>query len=86
MLANEAALRMMRWFLGLPAHAPIAHDGSLNVLALMLDPGGLRPCLANWEAVGADLPGWVQREATGDGPASESGQLLATLPALPGMV
>lgn len=79
MLANEAALRMMRWFLGLPAHAPIAHHGSLNVLALMLDPGGLRPCLANWEAVGTDLPGG-QREATGDGPASESGQLLATMP------
>lgn len=86
MMANEPALRMMRWFLGLPAHAPIPHDGSLNVLVLMLDPGGLRPCLVNWEAVGADLLGWVQREAIGDGPASESGKLLATLLALPGVL
>jgi hypothetical protein len=86
MMANEPALRMMRWFLGLPAHAPIRHDGSLNVLTLMLDPGGLRPYLANWEAVGADLLGWVQREAIGDGPASASGKLLATLLALPGVL
>ncbi|WP_312520025.1 helix-turn-helix domain-containing protein [Massilia sp.] len=84
-MANEPAARMMRWFLGLPAHAPIPRDGSLNVLALMLDPDGLRPYLANWEAVGADLLGWVQREAMGDGPGSEARHLLERLLALPGV-
>jgi transcriptional regulator with XRE-family HTH domain len=84
-MANEPAARMMRFFLDMPAHAPIPRDGSLNVLALMLDPNGLRPCLANWEAVGADLLQWVQREAMGDGPASAARRLLDTLLALPGV-
>jgi len=82
-MLNDPAARLLRHFLGLPAHAPIPRDGSVNVLAMMLDPGGLRPCLANWEAVGADLLQWVQREAMGDGPASEAGRLLGRLMALP---
>lgn len=82
---NEPAARMMRHFLGMPPGAPIPRDGSINVLKLTLDPGGLRPCLANWEAVGADLLQWVQREAMGDGPASESTRLLDELMALPGI-
>jgi hypothetical protein len=55
------------------------------VIRLTLDPNGLRPCLANWEEVGADLLHWVQREAMGDGPGSEAAALLAELSALPGM-
>ena len=82
---NEPAARMMRHFLGLPPDALIPRDGSINVLKLTLDPAGLRPCLVNWEAVGADLLQWVQREAMGDGPASESTRLLDELMALPGI-
>ncbi|GAB3442764.1 helix-turn-helix transcriptional regulator [Massilia solisilvae] len=84
-MANEPAGAMMRWFLGMPAHAPIPRDGSVNVIRLTLDPNGLRPWLANWEEVGADLLQWVQREAMGDGPGSEAAALLAELTALPGM-
>jgi len=82
---NEPAARMMRYFLGLPLDALIPRDGSINVLKLTLDPNGLRPCLVNWEAVGADLLQWVQREAMGDGPGSESTRLLDELMALPGI-
>ncbi len=82
---NEPAARMMRHFLGMPPGAVIPRDGSINVLKLTLDPNGLRPCLVNWEAVGADLLQWVQREAMGDGPGSESTRLLDELMALPGI-
>ncbi|WP_208278357.1 helix-turn-helix domain-containing protein [Massilia oculi] len=82
---NAPAARMMRHFLGLPPDAPIPRDGSINVLKLTLDPDGLRPCLVNWEAVAVDLLQWVQREAMGDGPASESTRLLDELMALPGI-
>jgi transcriptional regulator with XRE-family HTH domain len=84
-MANQAAGSMMRWFLGMPADAPIPRDGSINVIRLTLDPNGLRPYLANWEEVGADLLHWVQREAMGDGPGSEAAALLEELVALPGM-
>ncbi|MGI4720165.1 MAG: helix-turn-helix domain-containing protein [Janthinobacterium lividum] len=84
-MANEPAANMMRLFLGMPAHAPIPRDGSVNVLKLILDPDGLRRCLANWEDVCADLLQWVQREAMGDGPGSEATALLDELMALPGI-
>lgn len=82
---NEPAARMMRHFLGMPPGAAIPRDDSINVLKLILDPGRLRPFLVNWEAVGADLLQWVQREAMADGPASESIRLLDELMALPGI-
>jgi len=84
-MANEPAARMMRWFLGMPAHAPIPRDGSVNVIKLTLDPNGLRRHLVNWEDVCTDLLQWVQREAMGDGPGSEATALLDELMALPGI-
>ena len=84
-MVNAPAATMMRLFLGMPAAAPIPRDGSVNVLKLMLDPDGLRPCLANWEDVCADLLQWVQREAMGEGPGSEATALLDELLALPGV-
>lgn len=84
-MANEPAANMMRLFLGMPAHAPIPRDGSVNVLKLILDPNGLRQYLVNWEDVCTDLLQWVQREAMGDGPGSEATALLDELMALPGI-
>jgi hypothetical protein len=84
-MANQPAAMMMRWFLGMPADAPIPRDGSVNVIRLTLDPAGLRPYLVNWKDVGADLLQWIQREAMGDGPGSEAAGLLAELAKLPGM-
>ena len=82
---NEPAARLLRFFLGMPEHAPIPRDGSINVLRATLDPNGLRPALVNWQHVCADLLHWVQREAMGDGPGSEAAQLLDELTALPGI-
>ncbi|MEH6438047.1 helix-turn-helix domain-containing protein [Massilia sp. DD77] len=84
-MANEPAARMMRFFLGMPAHMPIPRDGSVNVIRMTLDPNGLRPALVNWQEVCADQLQWVQREAMGDGPGSEAAKLLDELLALPGI-
>ncbi|MGG7605049.1 helix-turn-helix domain-containing protein [Massilia sp. BKSP1R2A-1] len=84
-MANEPAANMMRLFLGMPPHAPIPRDGSVNVLKLILDPNGLRRYLVNWEDVCTDLLLWVQREAMGDGPGSEATAMLDELMALPGI-
>lgn len=84
-MANEPAANMMRLFLGMPPHAPIPRDGSVNVLKLILDPNGLRRYLVNWEDVCTDLLLWVQREAMGDGPCSEATAMLDELMALPGI-
>jgi transcriptional regulator with XRE-family HTH domain len=84
-MANEPALRMLRFFLDLPPHAPIPRDGSVNVIRSTLAPDGLRRYLDNWQEVGADLLQWVQREAMGDGPNSEAAHLLEELMALPGI-
>ncbi|WP_338768297.1 helix-turn-helix transcriptional regulator [Massilia sp. METH4] len=84
-MANEPAAAMMRFFLGLPPHAPIPRDGSVNVIRMALDPQGLRPCIVNWEEVCADQLQWIAREAMSDGPGSEAQALLVELLALPGI-
>ena len=82
---NEPAAALFRWLLGMPADQQIPANGAINVLRLMLDPGGVRRYLLNWEAVCADVLHWIQREAMGDGPGSEATALLAELAALPGI-
>lgn len=84
-MANGPAAGLMRWLLGLPADAALPTDGSVNVLKLMLDPGGVRQYLHNWQEVAADLLHWIQREAMSDGPGSEATTLLNELLALPGI-
>jgi len=85
LMLNEPALHMLRWLHGLPPDAGLPTDGSLNVIRQTLDPNGLRPYLANWEDVSADLLLWIQREAMRDGPGSEATVLLSDLLALPGI-
>ena len=70
-MLNQPARRLMAWLLGLPPGQPLPVEG-VNVVRLMLDPHGIRPCLPNWQAVCADLLHWVQREAMADGPGSET--------------
>jgi transcriptional regulator with XRE-family HTH domain len=84
-MANEPAAAMLRFLLGMPAHAPIPRDGSVNVIRMTLDPDGLRGCIVNWEDVCADQLQWIAREAMSDGPGSEAQVLLADLAALPGI-
>ncbi|KQV89875.1 hypothetical protein ASD15_24535 [Massilia sp. Root351] len=78
-MSNEPANHFFKWLLGMPDQAQIPRDGSINVLKLTLAPDGLRPYLQNWEAVGADLLHWIQREAMSDGPGSEASTLLSEL-------
>jgi transcriptional regulator with XRE-family HTH domain len=83
-MLNQPARRLMGWLLGLPPSQPLPAEG-VNVVRLMLDPHGIRPCLANWQEVCADLLHWVQREAMADGPGSEATRLLESLLDLPGV-
>jgi transcriptional regulator with XRE-family HTH domain len=83
-LCNGAAAGMVRWLLGLPDQHPIPLDGTINVLKLMVDPNGVRRYIRNWQAVGADLLQWIQREAMSDGPGSEAAAMLAELVAMSG--
>ncbi|SHH19103.1 helix-turn-helix domain-containing protein [Massilia sp. CF038] len=83
-MCNPPAAGLFCWLLDLPAGTPIALDGSLNVLRLMLDPNGVRPYLSNWREVAGDLLQWIAREALGDGPGSQASQLLAELAAMAG--
>jgi transcriptional regulator with XRE-family HTH domain len=83
-MANEPAMAMMRYFLGMPPHAPLPRDGSVNVIRTTLDPRGLRPCIVNWQDVCADQLQWIAREAMSDGPGSEAEALLKELVALSG--
>jgi len=83
-MLNQPARRLMGWLLGLAPGQPLPVDG-VNVVRLMLDPHGIRPCLANWQEVCADLLHWVQREAMADGPGSEATRLLESLLTLPGV-
>ncbi|HEY0062860.1 MAG TPA: helix-turn-helix transcriptional regulator [Telluria sp.] len=83
-MCNAPAAGLFCWLLDLPPGTPIALDGSLNVLRLMLDPNGVRPYLSNWREVAADLLHWIAREALGDGPGSQASALLAELTRLAG--
>jgi transcriptional regulator with XRE-family HTH domain len=83
-LCNDAAAGMVRWLLGMPEQHPLPLDGTVNVLKLMLDPQGVRQYIPNWQAVGADLLQWIQREAMSDGPGSEAAVMLAELVAMTG--
>jgi transcriptional regulator with XRE-family HTH domain len=56
--ANQAARRFVGWLLGGPRS-----DGPVNLLRAMFDPQGLRPHVANWEAVAEALIQRVRREA-----------------------
>ena len=83
-MANGPAAMLLRWLLDMPEAAPLPREG-VNVLRLMLDPNAVRAHLLNWEAVCADLLGWIQREAMSDGLGSDAARLLGELAALPGI-
>jgi len=77
---NRAAARFFAFLLGAPAAAPRP-----NVLRMMLHPDGLRPYVANWDAVAQTLVGRVHREAVGGVPDDATSKLLAEVLAYPGV-
>jgi len=78
--ANEAASRFFSLLLGeRPATEPA------NVVRLMFDPNGLRPCVSNWDIVAETLLQRVHREAVGGVPDAATHELLAEVLAYPGV-
>jgi transcriptional regulator with XRE-family HTH domain len=60
LMANEAAPRFFNCFIDMAAR-----QGPRNLLHLMFDPKGMRPFVANWEAVAKGLFQRVYRESVG---------------------
>lgn len=77
---NGAATRFFGLLLGARAAA-----GPANVLRMMFDPRGLRPFVANWEAVAEALVHRVHREAVGGVPDAPTRALLAEILRFPGV-
>lgn len=77
---NQAAARFFGFLLGDRELAQPA-----NVLRLMFHPDGLRPFVANWEAVAEGLVRRVHREAVGGVPDDTTRKLLAEILGYPGV-
>jgi hypothetical protein len=77
-LTNEAAPRFFNCFIDLSRHS-----APRNLLHLMFDPQGMRPFIANWEALAKTLLQRVQREAVGHVVDQKTKDLVADLLAYP---
>src|SRR5262249_3797806 len=69
--SNAAAAGFFSRLIELPSGGPPA-----NIIRLMFDPAGLRPFVANWEAVAFALVQRVHREALGGVPDTGTSALL----------
>lgn len=78
--ANDAARCFFGVLLGEHAAARPA-----NVVRLMFDPNGLRPCVHNWDQVAETLLQRIHREAVGGVPDAGTDALLAEVLAYPGV-
>ena len=77
---NAPAQALFAWLLGDRA----GEDGA-NVLRLIFDPDGLRPCVENWEEAAEALVQRVHREAVGGAPDAHTIALLDEVLAYPGV-
>jgi transcriptional regulator with XRE-family HTH domain len=75
---NEAAPRFFNCFVDL-----YARPSPRNMLHLMFDPQGMRPYIANWEALAKTLIQRVHREAVGHVVDEKTKELVASLLAYP---
>lgn len=82
--SNAAAASFFKRVLGGREAGDIGPDVP-NVLRLMFHPDGLRPSVANWEAVGPALIQRVHREAAGGVLDAETRTLLEEVLAYPGV-
>lgn len=78
LLTNQAAPRFFNCFIDL-----FARPAPRNMLHLMFDPQGLRPYIANWEALARTLIQRVHREAVGHVVDQKTRELVADLLAYP---
>ena len=77
---NQAAERFFGLLLGDRARLE-----PMNVVRLMFDPQGLRPCVTNWEEVAETLLQRVHREAVGGVPDAATERLLSEVLDYPGV-
>ncbi|OZI33996.1 transcriptional regulator [Bordetella genomosp. 10] len=80
LMTNRSAPRFFGRFTDLSARKP-----PRNMLHLVFDPAGLRPCIADWPAVARSLMQRVYREAVGRVIDDKTRELLAALMAYPGV-
>jgi transcriptional regulator with XRE-family HTH domain len=78
--SNRGADRLFGLFLD-----PAALPRPANVLRLMFDPAGLRPFVANWEALAPALLRRVHREAVGGAADEATLELLEEILSYPGV-
>jgi transcriptional regulator with XRE-family HTH domain len=79
-MANEAAPKFFGRFIDLESR-----PRPRNLLHLMFDPKGMRPHIANWEAVAGSLFARIHRESVGRALDEKTQALLADLLAYPGV-
>src|SRR5262249_20951338 len=77
--SNAAAASFFGRLIDLPS------GGLVNIVRLMFDPAGLRPYVANWEAVAESLIERIHREALGGIPDEATVALLEDVFAYPGV-
>lgn len=80
LLTNDAAPRFFGCFIDMSAR-----PSPRNMLHLMFDPQGMRPFIANWEALAKTLIQRVYREAVGHVIDEKTRELVADLLAYPGV-
>ena len=82
LLANQAALRLIAWFVP-PEALPAGQQP--NLLRLLFDPRAARPYVVNWDQVAGDLVQRVHREAVAGGPGSRAHEVLREVLDQPGV-
>src|ERR1700761_183282 len=80
LMTNEAAQKFFGRFVDLARYPK-----PRNLLRLMFDPQGLRPFVANWDAVAASLFQRIHREAVGGVIDDATRDLIEELLAMPGV-
>ncbi|RKE38372.1 Xre family transcriptional regulator [Paraburkholderia sp. BL23I1N1] len=78
LMTNESAPRFFNCFIDMAAR-----KGPRNMLHLIFDPDGLRPFVADWQAVANSLIQRVYRESVGRMVDDQTRELLAALRAYP---
>ena len=80
---NDSAKRVLGLFLDQAAVARL--PGPPNAVRLTFHPDGLRPCIANWEALAGPLIQQIHREAVGGIPDAGTRRLLEEVLGYPGV-
>jgi transcriptional regulator with XRE-family HTH domain len=78
LMTNESAPRFFNCFIDMAAR-----EGPRNMLHLIFDPDGMRPFVADWQAVANSLIQRVYRESVGRVVDDQTHELLAALRAYP---